>query len=122
VFEPESGKVLREARLKDGIGEYYAQPVAGDGKICFVSEEGKVSVIKAGADWEMLSSGEVEGSVIATPAIADSRIYLAYRRKPVLLPGAPGHLIGRVTWRTPGRFSSATMHRSPGCHPCHPYI
>jgi hypothetical protein len=24
VFEPESGKVLREARLKDGIGEYYA--------------------------------------------------------------------------------------------------
>ena len=76
VFDPETGKVLKESRLKDGIGEYYAQPVAGDGKIYFVSEEGKISVIKAGAEWEMLSSGEVEGSVIATPAIADGRIYL----------------------------------------------
>ncbi|HLY20289.1 MAG TPA: PQQ-binding-like beta-propeller repeat protein, partial [Bryobacteraceae bacterium] len=76
VFDPETGKVLREARLKDALGEYYAQPVAGDGKVYFVSEEGKISVIKAGADWEMLSSGDVEGSVIATPAIADSRIYL----------------------------------------------
>lgn len=76
AFDPETGKVLRQARLKDGLGEYYAQPVAGDGKIYFVSEEGKVSVIKAGVDWEMLSSGEVDGSVVATPAIADSRIYL----------------------------------------------
>jgi len=76
VFDPETGKKLREERLKDGIGEYYAQPVAGDGKVYFISEEGKISVIKAGADWEMLSSGEVEGSVIATPAIADRRIYV----------------------------------------------
>lgn len=76
VFDPETGTVLKESRLKDGIGEYYAQPVAGDGKIYFVSEEGKISVIMAGAEWEMLSSGEVEGSVIATPAIADERIYL----------------------------------------------
>jgi outer membrane protein assembly factor BamB len=76
VFDPETGKVLRAARLKDGIGEYYAQPVAGDGKVYFISEGGKVGVIKAGADWEMLSSGEVDGSVVATPAIADSRIYV----------------------------------------------
>jgi len=68
--------VLREARLEDAIGEYYANPVAGDGKIYFVSEEGKISVVKAGAEWETSSSGEVEGSVIATPAIANSRIYV----------------------------------------------
>lgn len=76
VFDPETGKVLREERLKDGIGDYYAQPVAGDGKIYFINQEGKVSVIKAGAKWEMLSSSDLGEEVIATPAIADSRIYV----------------------------------------------
>jgi len=90
VFEPETGKVLREARLKDALGEYYAQPVAGDGKVYFVSEEGKVSVIKAGADWEMLASGELDGNVIATPAIADSRIYVRTDENLYCFQNAPG--------------------------------
>jgi outer membrane protein assembly factor BamB len=76
TFDPETGKVLHEERLKNALGEYYAQPVAGDGKVYFVSKEGKVSVIKAGASWEMLSSGDLEEDVIATPAIAGSRIYV----------------------------------------------
>jgi len=76
VVDPESGKVLREERLKGGIGSYYAQPVAGDGKIYFINQEGKVSVIKAGVDWEMLSSSDLGEDVIATPAIANSRIYV----------------------------------------------
>ena len=76
AFDPETGKVLREERLKDGIGDYYAQPVAGDGKIYFINLDGKVSVIKAGANWEMLSSSDLGEEVIATPAIADSRIFV----------------------------------------------
>jgi outer membrane protein assembly factor BamB len=76
AFDPDTGKVLREERLKDGIGEYYAQPVAGDGKIYFINKEGKVSVIKAGARWEMLSSGDLDEQVIATPAIAGGRMYV----------------------------------------------
>jgi outer membrane protein assembly factor BamB len=76
AFQPDTGKVLREERLKDALGEYWAQPVAGDGKIYFVNKEGKVSVIRAGADWEKLSSGNLDEQVIATPAIANSRIYI----------------------------------------------
>jgi outer membrane protein assembly factor BamB len=76
AFQPDTGKVLREERLKDALGEYWAQPVAGDGKIYFVNKEGKVSVIRAGADWEKLSSGDLDEQVIATPAIANSRIYI----------------------------------------------
>ena len=76
TFDPETGQVLREARLKDAIGEYWAQPVAGDGKVYFVSKEGKVSVIRAGAEWEKLSTGDLDEQVIATPAIANGRVYI----------------------------------------------
>ena len=76
TFDPETGKVLKEARLKDAIGEYWAQPVAGDGKVYFASKEGKVSVIRAGAEWEKLSTGDLDEQVIATPAIANGRVYI----------------------------------------------
>jgi outer membrane protein assembly factor BamB len=76
TFNPETGELQREERLKDAVGEYYAQPVAGDGKIYFINHDGKTSVIRAGAKWEMLSSGDLDEAVIATPAIAGSRIYV----------------------------------------------
>ena len=76
AFNPETGQVLREERLKDALGPYYASPVAGDGKIYFISQEGKVTVLKPGADWSVLSTGELDAPVIATPAIAGSRIYV----------------------------------------------
>jgi outer membrane protein assembly factor BamB len=76
TFNPETGELLRQERLKDAIGDYYASPVAADGKIYFVNKEGKVTVIRAGANWEILSSGDLDEQVIAAPAIADSRIYI----------------------------------------------
>lgn len=76
VFDPETGKVLREERLKDAPGEYYAQPVAADGKIYFASKDGKLTVISAGADWKIVASADFDEQIIATPAIADGRIFL----------------------------------------------
>lgn len=76
TLDPESGRVLREERIKDALGDYFSQPVAGDGKIYIVSKDGAVSVIRAGADWQKLSSAELDEQVMATPAIAGGRIYL----------------------------------------------
>jgi outer membrane protein assembly factor BamB len=76
TINPESGELMRQDRLKDAIGDYYASPVAGDGKVYFVSKDGKVTVIQAGANWEKLSSGDLAETVVATPAIAGSRIYI----------------------------------------------
>jgi outer membrane protein assembly factor BamB len=75
TFEPESGKLLRQERVKNALGDYYASPVAADGKIYLVNQEGKVTVLKAGADWQILSTGDLGEQVIATPAIADGHIY-----------------------------------------------
>ena len=80
AIDPESGKLLREARLNDAIGEYYAQPVAGDDKIYVVNKDGKVTVIRPGVPWQQLSSGDLDEQVIATPAIAGDRIYVRTER------------------------------------------
>ncbi len=76
TFDPASGKLLRQERLMDAVGDYYASPVAGDGKIYLASLDGKVTVLKAGTDWKVLSTADLDEQLIATPAIADSRIYI----------------------------------------------
>jgi outer membrane protein assembly factor BamB len=75
TFDPESGKLLRQERIKNALGEYYASPIAADGKIYLVNQEGRVTVLKAGADWQILSTRDLGEEVIATPAIAESHIY-----------------------------------------------
>jgi outer membrane protein assembly factor BamB len=76
TFDPETGKLLGQKRIMTALGEYWASPVAGDGKIYLVNLEGKTTVLKSGADWEPVSTGDLGEQVIATPAIADSRIYI----------------------------------------------
>ena len=76
TFDPETGKLLGQSRVKEAPGDYYASPVAGDGKIYLVNLEGVVTVLKAGADWKVLSTCDLGEQVIATPAIADRRIFI----------------------------------------------
>ncbi len=79
TLDPVTGKVLKQGRLRDAVDQYYASPVAGDGKVYFVSRTGIVSVLRAGAEQEALSSGDFDEEVTATPALADGRIYLRTR-------------------------------------------
>jgi outer membrane protein assembly factor BamB len=76
AYEAETGKVLKEARLDGALGDYYASPVAGDGKLYFVSREGKLRVVRAGPQWELAASGDLDEAVIATPAISGGRIFI----------------------------------------------
>jgi outer membrane protein assembly factor BamB len=76
TFDPGTGRLLRQERIKEALGDYYASPVAGDGKIYLVNLEGQITVLKAGTDWQAISSGDLQEQVIATPAISDGRIYI----------------------------------------------
>ena len=81
TFDPETGKRLRRERIMAALGDYYASPVAGDGKIYLTSLEGKVTVLKAGADWQILTTGDLGEQVIATPAIANGCIFFRTDRR-----------------------------------------
>jgi len=75
-FDPATGTVLKQGRLKGAIDKYFASPVGADGKVFLVSQDGTVSVVSAKGDWEILTVTALGDEVFATPAIADGRIYI----------------------------------------------
>ena len=76
TLDPQTGAVLKAGRTPDAIDEYFASPVAADGKIFLLSHSGKVTVLKADPQWEVLSVGDLEETAQATPAISHGRIYI----------------------------------------------
>jgi outer membrane protein assembly factor BamB len=76
AFDAASGKLVKQSRLQSHSRQYYASPVAADGKIFLLDVEGGVSVVKAGKDWKTLATNELGESAWATPAISDGRLYV----------------------------------------------
>ena len=78
-LDPATGRLLKEGRSRDALGEYYASPVAADGKVYLASQEGKITVLKASADWEVLAVNEVGDEIHSTPALSGGRLYVRTR-------------------------------------------
>ena len=76
AFDANTGDVLKQGRIRDAMDNYYSSPVAGDGKIFLASEQGLVSVVRAGAEWEALTTADFGEPIFATPVISGGRIYL----------------------------------------------
>lgn len=79
ALDPVNGSVLKQGRLMGALGQYFASPVAADDKIYALSEDGKLSVLKPGPEWEVLKVNDLDDSCHATPAIADGRLYVRTR-------------------------------------------
>jgi outer membrane protein assembly factor BamB len=69
----ETGEIVYEERL-GAHGGYFASPVAADGRIYMASDQGVVTVIRAGDDFVELARNELGESVKATPALAKDTI------------------------------------------------
>ena len=79
TFDAATGEVKKQGRLRGSPDNYFASPVAGDGKVYIVGRSGVVAVLKAGGDQELLSTGDLDDEVYATPAIAGRRLYIRTR-------------------------------------------
>jgi outer membrane protein assembly factor BamB len=75
-FNPATGEVIKQGRLKGAIDKYFASPIGADGKVYLVSQDGTVSVVDAKGEWEILAVNALDDEVFATPAIGDGRIYV----------------------------------------------
>jgi hypothetical protein len=51
-------------------------PAAAEGKIFLVNEQGKVAVLEAGRDWDVLAVNDLDEGSFATPALSQGRIYV----------------------------------------------
>lgn len=78
-LDPASGQLLKQGRTPNALEEYYASPVAADGKVFVVSASGKVTVVKADPQWEILATTDLDDEVWATPAIAGGNLYIRTR-------------------------------------------
>jgi len=81
VFDIQTGKPLRGPQRIASASDYFASPVAGDGKIYVAGENGMITVLKNDASYEVLAMNDVGGSVVATTAIAEGALYVRTRDK-----------------------------------------
>ncbi|MSR53360.1 MAG: serine/threonine protein kinase [Gemmataceae bacterium] len=73
-YEAKTGKpVYERERLP---GSFTASPWSYGGKIFCLSEEGVTYVVKAGAKYELLEKNVLGEVALATPAIADGRLFI----------------------------------------------
>ncbi len=78
-FDAASGETQWElARIKN-IGDYYGSPVAGSGKIYVAGENGFVVVLEQGPKLKFLAKNDIGETCLATPAIADGRLFIRGR-------------------------------------------
>ena len=68
-----TGKVIWQQRVK---GPFSASPVAADGKLYLVNEDGLTTVLRSGDEPQIVSSNALGEPMLATPAIVGGAIYL----------------------------------------------
>lgn len=79
-FDAASGKTHWELSRIRNIGDYYGSPVAGDGKIYVPGENGFIVVLEQGPKLKFLAKNDIGQSCLASPAIADGRIFIRGRQ------------------------------------------
>ena len=57
-------------------GKHSASPIWVDGKIYFLSDKGKTTVIRAGGEFEILAENELNEKCIASPAVSQKQIFI----------------------------------------------
>jgi outer membrane protein assembly factor BamB len=80
-FDAKTGAPLWYLKRIRNLGNYYASPVAGDGKIYVTGENGFVVVLADAAEFKILAKNDLGESCVATPAIADGRLFFRTRGK-----------------------------------------
>lgn len=79
-LDAETGAVKYEGGRVPIPATFTASPVAFEGKILLVSEDGDTFVIKAGPAHELITTNSIGEPVYASPAIADGMIFIRGER------------------------------------------
>ena len=80
ILDPSSGEIISQGRLREAIDQYYSSPVAADGHIYIVSLGGKISVLRAGPEIDVVATHDLGEDCYATPALAGKELYVRTER------------------------------------------
>jgi outer membrane protein assembly factor BamB len=76
-MKADTGELVWQQRL---AGNFSASPVAAEGRIYFVGDNGETTVIEAGPEFKTLAKNPLEENVQASPAISHGRIFIRTER------------------------------------------
>lgn len=79
-FNANNGSVHWELTRLRTYGDYYASPVAADGKVFLTGRNGFVVVLKDGPELKILAKNDMDEEILATPSIADGRLFIRTRQ------------------------------------------
>lgn len=71
-------EVWGRTRLRN-FGDYYASPIAADGKIYIAGRNGFIVVLEDSAELNILAKNDIGEEILATPSVADGRLYIRTR-------------------------------------------
>ena len=74
-LDAKTGHAAKPRRL-EGSGSYYASPVGADGKVFLIDEQGRLTVVAANGELEILHTADFGEDIFATPAMVDGRAYI----------------------------------------------
>jgi len=74
AFRPRTGELIDRQRLRGAVDDYYASPVAADGKVYFVGVSGKVAVaeVDAGGELQLTVVNDLGSPSAATPMVSSA--------------------------------------------------
>jgi len=76
-YDAKTGRPLYQQERLNALGNYYASPVAADGRVMVASLDGKVTVFAAGGDApKILSQSDFKERIAATPALVRNQVYV----------------------------------------------
>lgn len=75
-YDAKTGEPIYADQKLGASGRYLSSPVAANGAVYFCSHKGVVTVIRAGSRFEVISQTALGEDTYASPAIADSNIYI----------------------------------------------
>jgi outer membrane protein assembly factor BamB len=75
-YRAKTGEALYEQERLEADGQYWASPIAADGKIYFASTRGNIAVIEDADTLNVLARNKLGERITATPAIADDKFYV----------------------------------------------
>ena len=79
-MDARTGEILKQGRLTGAVETDDALPIAAGDHVYLMSQGGKMTVVKAGTSWDIVSLNDFEDEAYATPAVAGNAIYVRTRK------------------------------------------
>lgn len=78
-YDAKDGRTLWDRSRLGNFGDYFASAVAADGKVYVAGKNGFVVVLEDGPELKVLGKNDIGEEIIATPSIADGRLFIRTR-------------------------------------------